>query len=277
MENQNTENKKDDNKKQLILIILCIFVLIVGVIGVSVAFFSFFKEGSTDNIITTGKIVFNFDDNDTTGKVDPDTGEITPGDLIVTNDEPMEDKDGKAREDKFGFDVDAKIPTNADKEVEFRVYVIAGDPPSAEKGYQKPDGSAYTEKDRLDYKYISMYVEPNTKKTQNASDIEDTIVTKYKTGDYKLEDTTEGKKVLIASGKIPGDNVEHIYAYMLSMWINKDLTVSDTDIDAAYRASATTSGLLPKGQDTDERKVYSDMYFSLKIRIEAGDTVGIGG
>ncbi len=275
MENQNKE--KNNEKKQIILMILCVFILIIAVIGVSTAFFTFFKEGSTDNVITTGKIVFNFDNDKTAGKVNPETGEVTPGDLVVTNDEPMSDDEGKARDDKFGFDIDAKLPPNVKDGVDFKVYVIAGDVPTNET-YHKPDAGDYEEADRLDYKYISMYVEPNTFTSTEGDDVSSTIVAKYKTGDYKLGDTTEGKKVLIAEGTIPGDNKEHIFAYMLSMWINEDIEVSDTNAKAPYRASSVEkSNLLPAGLESDDRKVYSDMFFSLKIRIEAGDAVGIGG
>ena len=55
------------------------------------------------------------------------------------------------------------------------------------------------------------------------------------------------------------------------MWVNESVTISDTDASADYRASSTEKGDLPAGQDTDTRSVYTDMYYSLKVNVEAND------
>jgi len=54
----------ENSSKQVLLSVLGIAVLVVAVVGVSFAFFSYSKTGDSSNVLTTGSIVFNFVEGD---------------------------------------------------------------------------------------------------------------------------------------------------------------------------------------------------------------------
>ena len=79
------------------------------------------------------------------------------------------------------------------------------------------------------------------------------------------------------------------------MWINGEedggVTISDTDYSKDYRASDTKKGdsplangtegakegtTLPAEKEEDDRLVYSDMYYSLKLKLVASDDPAFG-
>ncbi len=272
-----------NNSKQVLFAIIGIAVLVVAVVGVSFAFFTYSRTGKTNNVITTGKLVFNFgggEDGGDGGNVDPDTGKRTPADVVTSETEPKGDDEGKEQKPKSGVELGGQIPENVDA-VNFAVYLIKGKVPEG----QNQSKRNYEETDRMDPKFIKVYVEPdlNNSSENVKQTIQSTIEEKYSTGDLTLTDdiTPEGGKIKIASGTLQNDNVERTYAYMFSMWISDELIkdqVSDTDANAKYRASATTSGVLPDGKtaEQDTRQVYGDLFYSVKIRIEAGDQVREG-
>ena len=58
---------ENNNSKQVLLSIIGIAVLVVAVVGVSFAFFTYSRTGTSNNVITTGSIVFDYKDvNDIT-------------------------------------------------------------------------------------------------------------------------------------------------------------------------------------------------------------------
>ena len=52
----------ENSSKQVLLSVLGIAVLVVAVVGVSFAFFTYSKSGTMNNQLTTGSIFFNFSD-----------------------------------------------------------------------------------------------------------------------------------------------------------------------------------------------------------------------
>ena len=71
----------ENNSKQAVLSIVGIAVLVIAVVGVSFAFFTYSKAGTKNNTLTTGSIFFNF----------------TEGNAInLTNEFPRSDTSGKA-------------------------------------------------------------------------------------------------------------------------------------------------------------------------------------
>lgn len=53
----------ENNSKQALLSIVGIAILVIAVVGVSFAFFTYSKEGGADNVITTGSIVFSYNED----------------------------------------------------------------------------------------------------------------------------------------------------------------------------------------------------------------------
>ncbi len=89
----------ENNKKTLILSIVGILVLVIAVVGVSFAMYSFTGTGTKENVITTGTVSMSFD---------PDNN------FVVTNQYPMSDAKGVAQEaNKADFGVTADFSNAA--------------------------------------------------------------------------------------------------------------------------------------------------------------------
>ena len=89
---------KDNNSKQVLLSVLGVAILVVAVVGVSFAAFSYTDTGTQVNTITTGSITMSYTE-DTNG-------------INITNAYPMSDEVGKTltnEEQFFVFTVEAKI------------------------------------------------------------------------------------------------------------------------------------------------------------------------
>ena len=71
----------ENSSKQVLLSVLGIAVLVVAVVGVSFAFFTYSKSGTMNNQLTTGSIFFNFSEGDA---------------IYLTNQFPVDDTAGEA-------------------------------------------------------------------------------------------------------------------------------------------------------------------------------------
>ena len=83
---------EDNNKKTLILSIVGILVLVIAVVGVSFAMYSFTGTGTKENVITTGTVSMNFTEGS--------------NNFTLTNKYPMTDAQG-VTQDKTNFAVTA--------------------------------------------------------------------------------------------------------------------------------------------------------------------------
>ncbi len=93
--------KDNNNSKQVLLSVLGVAILVVAVVGVSFAAFSYSKTGTQVNTITTGTITMSY-------------SETTNG-INLTNALPMTDTVGKALNEEnqyFDFTVNASISGN---------------------------------------------------------------------------------------------------------------------------------------------------------------------
>ena len=117
----------ENSSKQAILSIIGIAILVIAVVGVSFAFFTYSKEGTTNNVITTGSITFAYNETKQ---------------LSITNAFPQTPTEGKGN-DTFTFNVTGTIPSSSGA-VSYTVNAIAGD--------------AVAEKNRMDDSEINVYV-----------------------------------------------------------------------------------------------------------------------
>ena len=76
--------KKNNKNKQIIFSLLGILSLLVITIGVTYAVFTYTKEGTTDNVVTTGTLKFLYTENNTNGNG-----------ISITEAEPISDTKGK--------------------------------------------------------------------------------------------------------------------------------------------------------------------------------------
>ena len=252
-----------NNSKQAVLSIVGIAILVIAVVGVSFAFFTYSRTGTENNLITTGKITFNSNvaAYDSTSAASP---------LVLTNRFPQTDADGKTNVDgttgkAYTFTVTGQIPVTANP-VYYGVFVEE----------TVMDGKTGDETHRFPYNQISVYVTDNGDQNANTN-----VARRFTTGgNYKLTsnvvETNAHTGELIAYGTVTNNGVEQTHTYTLTMWINDSVTISDTDYTKTYRASATDVGdspsNLPQGTNADDRKVYTEMWYAVKVNVHAVDS-----
>lgn len=107
---------KDNNSKQVLLSVLGVAILVVAVVGVSFAAFSYSKTGEQVNTITTGTITMNYTD-DSNG-------------INLTNAMPMSDDDGKkltGENNVFDFTVSATISGSGTTNIDYAIIAAPED------------------------------------------------------------------------------------------------------------------------------------------------------
>lgn len=235
----------NNSSKQLVLSIVGIAVLAIAVVGVSFAFFTYSRTGTSNNVITTGSINFSFEEENS---------------LELVNKFPQEDADGK-NNDKLNFKVFGSI-SNGGVDIAYDVYAIAGDVVYTDANGNIVASSATGAKarQRMVDDHIKVYVTGSTTATGDTL----TVASPYDVGGV-AGNSANGFK--IASGVIKADGTTHTHNYTLTMWVNSTVTISDTEA-ATYRASAVTADT-PAEEKVNTNPVYSEQYYSLKIKVEA--------
>lgn len=207
----------ENNSKQAVLSIVGIAILVIAVVGVSFAFFTYSKSGTTNNVITTGSISFAYNETNN---------------ISLTNQFPQSTDEGSNNE-AFNFEITGNLPATSSA-VSYTVTAVAGD---------DIDGKTRMPDSQIDVKVTATG---------------DGVVSgSYATGATAGNSTTGFQ---IATGTIPADGTAHTHSYAMTMWVNETVTISDTDTTKTYCASTECS---------DDRSVYSDMYYSLKVNVEA--------
>ena len=210
----------ENNSKQAVLSIVGIAILVIAVVGVSFAFFTYSKEGTTNNVITTGQISFAYNE---------------VNNITLTNQFPKTPTEGK-KNDTFEFNVTGTLPSTSGA-VNYTVTAIAG--------------NTEADKVRMKDSDINLYVTATN---------DGTVTGGYDGANGAVAgNSTSGFQ--IASGTIPADGTEHTHDYTLTMWVNESVTISDTDASADYCAS--------EEECADDREVYSNLYYSLKVNVAA--------
>ena len=106
----------NNNSKQVLLSVLGVAILVVAVVGVSFAAFSYSRTGEEVNTITTGTITMNYAD-DSNG-------------IKLTNAMPMSDDDGKkltGENNVFDFTVSATISGSGTTNIDYAIIAAPED------------------------------------------------------------------------------------------------------------------------------------------------------
>lgn len=243
----------ENSSKQVLLSILGIAVLVVAVVGVSFAFFSYSKTGATNNVITTGEIYMYLTEGNT---------------MTLTNAFPVKTdltKTQDAADDigKLTFSVTGKNTSNTP--IAYKVYLVPGVAPTVE-------GKTYGTEDLLKDSEVSAIM----------TTVGDGITNKLSTAKAIADLGTLANGVEIASSSIPADtNSDVTHQYTINMYVNNTVKISDTDakvngVDTKYCAHARVGeGTIPSqgnyGCELD-LPVYSDMYYSAKVQVIGNTT-----
>ena len=185
--------KKNNKSKQILFSVLGILSLLIITIGVTYAVFSYTKEGTTDNVVTTGTLKFLYTENNTNGNG-----------ISITEAEPISDTKGKelvGDNNVFDFKVEG---TNTGSEV--IPYEVT---------LRKKDTSTMSEDN------IKVYLQDGTDQTDLLTP---TLYSKL------IQTTTDvGNNVekSIYKGEVAGNTNNYLKTFRLKMWLdeNADLSV----------------------------------------------------
>ena len=193
---------KDNNSKQVLLSVLGVAILVVAVVGVSFAAFTFSQTGVKENVITTGTINMSYSE--------PENG------ITLTDAMPMEDANGIAlngANNTFDFSVTATINGSGTTTIDYAI-------------------TAVTEKDKvLTDDYVKVYL-------TDMSGSADTPIAGYETPKKvsALEETGSSEEsgapagqYVLERGTFSGTGGTNLYR--LRMWVSSDYPIDQQNVD----------------------------------------------
>ena len=228
-----------NSSKQVLLSVLGIAVLVVAVVGVSFAFFTYSKAGEKNNTLTTGSIFFDFSEGTA---------------ITLTNQFPVSDAVGSslgsvsnpvATGDNAVLTFSVVGHDSSGKGIDYTVYATEG---TAVEGL--------TNRLRDDEIKLLMTGESTGYTSQSPQ-----IDNKYASiGFVGANDGVLENKVVLANGRISATDpdAEQTDAYTLRMWISDTVKVVNGD-GATTNAEAHTY----TGED------FAKLYYSLKVNVVA--------
>lgn len=241
------ENNNSNSTKQVLLSVLAVAILVVAVVGVSFAFFTYSRQGTTENTISTGTLVFKYNE--------PEAG------INLTDAVPMSDADAidtlVGTDQVFDFTVSSEIKGST---------VIAYEINATDITSEKVAGD---EAKKLDPKYVKVRL---TKGTDSSAYNEVVQAPEHFT---KLANSTSttGAKVLgtgTVTGTDTGTNVTHYYR--LQMWLAEtDANGKETMMtnDYCVNAAGDTVDCSTEGATTVIGT--NDKTFTIRVNVDAKD------
>ena len=212
---ENKENKS--NSKQILLSVLGVAILVVAVVGISFAAFTYSKAGETVNTISTGTITMSYD-------------EATNG-IDIENAVPTADADGmvlSADNEKFDFTVTAKITGSTT--INYEVVAVKANDADADVSTLVPDAN------------IRLYLESSTDGTSYSQVFAPAAFTGITTADDF--GAPVGSMVLANSSFTTADGsnsgIEQKVYYRLRMWVDETYVVSG--VAQSYKVKVNVYG-----------------------------------
>ncbi len=266
------ENNKNNTGRQVLLSVLAVAILVVAVVGVSFAFFTYSRQGTTTNTISTGTLVFKYD-------------EVTPG-ITLTNALPLTDDQAKTSLEKengyFDFSVTSTIKGNMN--ISYDVIVEeASDPDlvkTLESKYVKVRLRKGTGAGTFSEDGTISYFDALTKCDKDGNDAgdADSNFRKLATDSFTEDDTTKG-------------NNTHYYRFQMWMsdkYYNKgeaegttmmendictktESEAAEVDCDCAVVGDETTNADLTTDTCTFVRRGTNAKTFSVRLNVVAKD------
>ena len=188
-----------NSSKQVLLSVLGIAVLVVAVVGVSFAFFTYSKAGTQNNTLTTGSIFFNF----TEGQA-----------ITLTNQFPIDDTKGSTLTAAEG---DNAVLT-------FSVVGYDGSGTGIDYTITANQGDPIAEKTRFKDSEIKLLLTAP-----------DTATNNFETAKVVGADGSLATGVTLATGKITAtsSDAQQTDTYTLRMWITENVvSIDDNDTPA---------------------------------------------
>lgn len=189
----------NNSSKQVLLSVIGVAILVIAVVGVSFAFFTYTRTGSEDNVITTGSLTFSFTDTDY---------------INLTNHFPITTSEGVAltgTDNVCTFTVTGSAPAGTN--IGYTVYAIDG------------DTTAYTDKTRFKDSEVFVYM--------TSDDATFSYGTGVNTGTAIANLTNDQ----LGTGTVTGGTA-YTAKFTVKMWVDSSVvTIGDAATDD-YTASA---------------------------------------
>ena len=221
---------EENLNKKIILSILGVAILIIFVIGITYAFFLYSKQGRIPNIITTGNLIFIFDDQQT---------------ITLNNHFPI---DGSSQNEGMNYSGENEVckftitgSTIKGTNLDYQIYAI--------------HGADMNGKNRFKDEEIFL----NIKRTDN-----DPVGSFSGNPDYYGNKASgiildENNELLLGSGSIVATDNDNdaVMTFEVRMWVDKSkVVITDTPMPNETRNVYNT-------------KEYSNMFYTMKIKVNA--------
>lgn len=190
----------NNSSKQILLSVIGVAILVVAVVGVSFAFFTYTRTGSQNNTITTGSIVFNFTDgSDTINLVDHFPISTAEG-LALTGTNNV-----------CTFTVTGKTVTGSS--IAYKVWAVPGDAITGKTRFQDSEI------------YVNLQAVPGANSTFTPA-MTSTTASAISALTKDTVDTTRG---LLGTGTITGTGESISTSFTARMWVSADEVVIGED------------------------------------------------
>ena len=208
--NNTSRNRNDDNNtsKQVLLSVLGVAILIVAVVGISFAAFTYSKAGSTVNTISTGTVTMSY--------TSANNG------INIENAEPITEAQGKVltgENQTFDFTVTANIKGNTN--IDYEVVAVKSDTSGTGTTIPTPTNPIPDENIRL-------YLEESSDGTSNYTEVLAPTAFSPTTSTVGAPAGTMRLVSGTFTGNTDGTAVEIKKYYRLRMWVDTSYNVSGT-------------------------------------------------
>ncbi len=227
----------NNSSKQVLFSVIGIAILVIAVVGVSFAFFTYSKTGE-NQLLTTGTIFFQFTDGDQ---------------INLTKQFPISDEEGAGWTNSS---LSGSVMTftvvghdSSGKGIDYTIKAVPGDIPAPETIGKEEN----VQRTSLNDNEVKIYLKQTSHENGSAADI--IYDNSYKKVSEKSDNSALQAGVTLGTGHITSKSkaTEQTDKYELRMWISDDVIIEDQED-------------LQKHYTTAE---FAKKYYSIKIKIDA--------
>lgn len=203
---------KNDTNKQIILSIVGVFILVVAVMGVSFAFFSYSKMSGNKN--STALVTLNFKEGDT---------------INLTNHFPISYESALEMDESNLCSFSVTGNDSVGKDIKYKVYAVLGDELESKTRFANNEI-------RLNIK--SLENENFVGNDINSDNIPDYYGNEEVNASYIANDIESENGLLLGTGTISASEKAATHNYQIRMWVSDDVSIGDegTYSEGSYRS-----------------------------------------
>ncbi|MCM1557854.1 MAG: hypothetical protein NC087_10080, partial [Anaeroplasma bactoclasticum] len=225
-------------KKEKLFLMLAIFGISLVTVGLSYAAFTYFGSGQKENLVSTGNLTFNYDENTTTS-------------VSIQNAFPMSDENGKKQENYFEFSVEA---STKGAPIYYEIYL------------EKVDTST------LDEKVVKTYLTSlnGEEEVEEKDPVNNKVINFYnKLGNSQVPNQTNGKTLY--QEVIPEGESNYSKTFRYRMWIDENASEVNEDGEWIYNNKTFTVRVNVYASNDSIGKASSSLFPRMKSYAEVDE------